>query len=519
MNRRVTILTAVLFAAGIVPTEAMAAKKEIKGYITEISPAEQVLSIARYTVAISPTIRYVVENNERLMNLTIDTLRLGDFIEVKGEIQGTQYNLLAEEIRIDAEQYEEKIKRSAYLHKPIEGLTQSGKTWSGMMIVDGQRVEVIPDTRLYLKLNTAEKEALKKQGKLPKSTLAEGPEKDLKLLAELTEVGPGDKVEYSGMRTKSGSVEATQLVFEHNILEKGEQRMFQQLEGQYKAPVSNLTNPKHGELKVQGSSYKLYYDLALQEYVNQLGMYLVPEYITKMPAGHPNKLDFHFFVVDGEPAPNAFAYPNGLVAVNTAMLLLLENEAQLAFVLGHEISHATNEHAYRQQMFHRKKRVALGIAALATGAMGYDIASSVLQVVQSAITSGYQRFLEDQSDRVGLMYAFERGYDPTQAVDAWRLMADAMGNSATNYFWSDHSSHLTRMSHLLVLIRNNFPEMSNDSFSKFSQGKERYLKVTQGLREDPKLAKLQKNILNKGRQEHVIWHDTSLMARPAQPQQ
>ena len=117
------------------------------------------------------------------------------------------------------------------------------------------------------------------------------------------------------------------------------------------------------------------------------------------------------------------------------------------------------------------------------------------------------------------MYTVERGYDPTQAVDTWRLMADAIGDSRTDLFWSDHNSHLTRMSYLLVLIRNNFPEMSNDSFARFSQGKDRYLKVTQGLRQDPKLAKLQKNMLNKGREQHVLWHDTSLMARPAQQPQ
>jgi hypothetical protein len=90
-------------------------------------------------------------------------------------------------------------------------------------------------------------------------------------------------------------------------------------------------------------------------------------------------------------------------------------------------------------------------------------------------------------------------------------MADTIGDSPTNFFWSDHNSHLTRMSYLLVQMRNDFPEMSNDDFAKMSQGKDRLFKLTQGLRSDPRLAKLRKNLQNKGWQQHVTWHDTSLM--------
>lgn len=517
MHHKSYFWTASLLFAGVLAIDAHAAKKELKGYITEISRANKVFNIAKYTINITPGTKYIIENNDRLLNLTLDTIKLGDYVEVKGELQGTRYNLQAEEIRIDAEQYEEKIKRTAYLHKPIQGLTKSGNNWSGMMMVDGQRIEIIPDTRLLLALNRVEKEEAKKQRRVTGNKSKDEEEAgDQRPLRNLTEIGPGDFVEYSGVRSETGTIDATQLVFQHNTREKGETDMFKQLQGQVKSPVASLTNPKHGELRVQNARYKLYYDAALQEYVDQLGQYMVPEYMAKFPQGHPNKIDFHFFVIDGEPAPNAFAYPNGLVAINTAMLMMLENEAQLAFVLGHEIAHVTNEHTYRQHMFHRKKRIGLRIAALATGALGYDAASSILEMVQSSITSGYQRFLEDQSDRVAIIYSFERGYDPTQGVDTWRLMTDTIGDSATNFFWSDHNSHLTRMSYLLVLIRNDFPEMTNDDFAKMSQGKDRFLRVTKALREDQNLAKLRKNILNKGWQQHVIWHDTSLMApRPS----
>ena len=59
---------------------------------------------------------------------------------------------------------------------------------------------------------------------------------------------------------------------------------------------------------------------------------------------------------------NAFATPNGIVVVNSGLMEMLENEAQLAAVVGHEIAHATHEHTWRQQQFHKKKRIGIAIA-------------------------------------------------------------------------------------------------------------------------------------------------------------
>ena len=52
---------------------------------------------------------------------------------------------------------------------------------------------------------------------------------------------------------------------------------------------------------------------------------------------------------------NAFATPNGIVVVNSGLIEMLENEAQLAAVVGHEIAHATHEHTWRQQQYPQEK--------------------------------------------------------------------------------------------------------------------------------------------------------------------
>ena len=79
-----------------------------------------------------------------------------------------------------------------------------------------------------------------------------------------------------------------------------------------------------------------YADPFLQDYVNELGQSLVPK---ETPAGTL----FSFRVLDN-PEPNAFALPDGRIYINSGLLLFVQNEAQLAVVLGHEIAHVTERH-------------------------------------------------------------------------------------------------------------------------------------------------------------------------------
>jgi hypothetical protein len=73
-------------------------------------------------------------------------------------------------------------------------------------------------------------------------------------------------------------------------------------------------------------------------------------------------------------------------------------------------------------------------------------------------------------------------------------MTRSFGDSPTNFFWSNHSSHTERIAYLLLELRNNFPEGSTSDFEKMELGTERYIAATKGLREDPKLNKLRKRM-------------------------
>jgi predicted Zn-dependent protease len=138
------------------------------------------------------------------------------------------------------------------------------------------------------------------------------------------------------------------------------------------------------------------------------------------------------------------------------LIELLQNEAQLAAVMGHEIAHSVQEHSWRQMQFHKKKRIGLAIVSAVAAAYGqYDL-SNLVDMVQGAIQNGHSRSLENQADRVGLEYMVNAGYDPREAPRVWKLMAKEYGVQSTNFFWSTHENQATRRSYLMNELKNNY---------------------------------------------------------------
>jgi predicted Zn-dependent protease len=113
-------------------------------------------------------------------------------------------------------------------------------------------------------------------------------------------------------------------------------------------------------------------DPQLQAYVDRVGRSLVPKWVD------PQQFQFTFTLVN-DPTLNAFAMPDGTVVVQSGLLAVLENEAQLATVLGHEIAHATHRHGYRGLKDQQKKQMWAGLGGLAAGvALGGKMDSPLL---------------------------------------------------------------------------------------------------------------------------------------------
>jgi Zn-dependent protease with chaperone function len=202
----------------------------------------------------------------------------------------------------------------------------------------------------------------------------------------------------------------------------------------------------NGEIKVGQYSYKLTDDIELQGYINKVGYRVLPARLKKKQA-EQGPVYYRFYVID-DPVPNAFAFPNGMIFVHTGLLDIMENEAQLAAVLGHEIAHVTHEHG-RERYETNKLVGTLGdiagslageslqetFANLAPDASS-EIVNSMVEV-SNAITPAAisnivkrQPKMEAQADRVGLHYAAEAGYDIREAARFWDKMASLTGDQS-----------------------------------------------------------------------------------------
>jgi predicted Zn-dependent protease len=146
----------------------------------------------------------------------------------------------------------------------------------------------------------------------------------------------------------------------------------------------------------------VYDDPALQKYVEQIGMKLA------QASERPN-LPWHFTVVN-TPAVNAFALPGGYIYITRGILPYIDNEAQLAGVLGHEIGHVTARHAAQQ--YTKATGAQLG---LILGSIFVPETRPYAQAAQTGLQLLFLKYSRDdelQADQLGVRYASRAGWDP-----------------------------------------------------------------------------------------------------------
>jgi predicted Zn-dependent protease len=151
-------------------------------------------------------------------------------------------------------------------------------------------------------------------------------------------------------------------------------------------------------------------DLSIQAFVEKVGYSILDQV-------GPTPFEFKFYVINGLD-PNAFAIPGGHIFVTTGLLVLAENEQEVAGVLSHEIAHVTQRHI--SQMIERSTRLNIASMAAILAAMiaGRGGAGSQAGAAMAAATAGalqlkYTREMETDADQNGLHYLIKAGYDPS----------------------------------------------------------------------------------------------------------
>ncbi|HEY6333548.1 MAG TPA: M48 family metalloprotease [Blastocatellia bacterium] len=174
----------------------------------------------------------------------------------------------------------------------------------------------------------------------------------------------------------------------------------------------------------------LYDNPLVQDYVNRVGHSIVPA----------NSTHLYAFKVTLNPIPEARSLSTGTIYVSSGLLSVIDNEAQLAYVLGHEVAHIEKEHWHEDILIARgieryndkqaRKRGIIGAAAgPVLGLIGQH--TSVTSVLEAGLLASYymptllkilipnsvlswDKSQEDEADRLGLKYMFDRNYDPRE---------------------------------------------------------------------------------------------------------
>jgi predicted Zn-dependent protease len=185
------------------------------------------------------------------------------------------------------------------------------------------------------------------------------------------------------------------------------------------------------------AQFGLYDDPDLAAYVTQVGQEVLAESHARRADTPAEVLNtpFTFRVLDSDVI-NAFALPGGFNYVTRGLLAHVENEAQLAVVLGHEIGHVVRQHQSRAAF--EQQRAQLGLiagAVIGQGVLGGAAAENILGLGSQAaglLFLKYGRGDERESDALGVEYASMAGYDASQGAAFFNVLDRLSVQSGTD---------------------------------------------------------------------------------------
>ncbi|HEX5724141.1 MAG TPA: M48 family metalloprotease [Longimicrobiaceae bacterium] len=180
-------------------------------------------------------------------------------------------------------------------------------------------------------------------------------------------------------------------------------------------------------------------DQALQQYVQRVGEELARE------SERPH-LPWTFRVVE-DPTPNAFALPGGFIFMTRGMMSLIDSEAELAAVLGHEIGHVTARHSVTQISRAQLAQLGLGVGSIffpeAAQAFG-----GLAQTGMQLLFLRYSRDAERQADELGFRYALRERYEVREMDDIFATLmrlGEASGRSSLPSWLASHPAEPERI--------------------------------------------------------------------------
>jgi predicted Zn-dependent protease len=221
-------------------------------------------------------------------------------------------------------------------------------------------------------------------------------------------------------------------------------------------------------------------DAEMQDDVEALGQNIV-----KKSGAAKTSYEFRFRVLKDPRTVNAFALPGGPVFITRALLDRLQNEAQLAGVLGHEIGHVVGRHSAEQLSKSQLAQGLVGAIGVATsddqgGQGGAQLAAVVAQLIQLR----YGRNDELEADTLGVTFMSEAGYDPRVLIEVMNILEKSSGGGGRRpEFLSTHPDPGNRRERIQEAIDRRYP---NGVPPELTAGRE--IKLTTGAGGSPATA-------------------------------
>lgn len=223
----------------------------------------------------------------------------------------------------------------------------------------------------------------------------------------------------------------------------------------------------------QGGQFTI--DRGLTTYVNGVGQ--------RLAAVSDRQLPYEFVVLNNS-VPNAWALPGGKIAINRGLLIELNNEAELAAVLGHEIVHAAARHGAQAMERGMLLQGAMVVGAIAAQGSNYaDYIVGGAQLGAQLMTQRYGRDAERESDAYGIRYMAAAGYDPSAAISLQEVfvrLSEGRQSGLIDGLFASHPPSQERVENNRALVA----QLRAEGLRGGELGVERYQQATAFLRQN-----------------------------------
>jgi predicted Zn-dependent protease len=215
-------------------------------------------------------------------------------------------------------------------------------------------------------------------------------------------------------------------------------------------------------------------DSQLNRYISQVGKKMAD-------ASHRPQMPYSFRVVNATYV-NAYAFPGGSIAATRGIMLELDNEAELASLLGHELGHVNARHAAEQMSKGQLTQAVVGgisvLAGTQSAALG-DLAGQLGQIGAGALLASYSRDNEREADALGMEYMVGAGYGSEGFVGLMEMLSSLSKHKSTtvDLLFATHPMSQERYDTAVRAANTKY-----GSALKGPLNRERYMDHTAGLR-------------------------------------